>query len=320
MIPTRTIDAHVAGQGVRLVADGWPPMRGRSVAQKLAFARRELDALRRAIVCEPRGHRDLTAALLTEGASSEAHAGLIAFDAYGWLPLCVTTLIGALTVAVERGLLMTGREDGRVAIETAAGVVRARLHQRGTRVERVTIACPPASVAAGGVEFRTGTRSIRADLAECGGLHAILDAEAAGVGVAGGDLHHLRALAAELTERLASAHAQPVGTVLFMGAPHGAADLRVVAVHGAARVDRSPSGLGTAAIIAVLEAMGMVPADRPVIVEGLSGEAFAAEIVRRHDRDGVLAVDVEVTGSAWVVGEHVLHVDPADPLRDGFVV
>ncbi|HXD73556.1 MAG TPA: proline racemase family protein, partial [Vicinamibacterales bacterium] len=52
----KTIDAHAAGGPLRLVVDGFPAPRGKTMAEKAEWAERHADHLRRALVLEPRGH------------------------------------------------------------------------------------------------------------------------------------------------------------------------------------------------------------------------------------------------------------------------
>src|SRR4051794_10193289 len=62
----KTVDAHVAGAPLRLVVDGLPRPIGKTIAQKRDWMKRHADHLRRALVLEPRGHRDMCAAMLVD--------------------------------------------------------------------------------------------------------------------------------------------------------------------------------------------------------------------------------------------------------------
>ena len=73
----RTIDAHAAGEPLRLVVEGLPSPEGDTMLDKRAWAQKRLDHLRRAIMLEPRGHTDMYGALLTEPVSAGAHAGVL---------------------------------------------------------------------------------------------------------------------------------------------------------------------------------------------------------------------------------------------------
>src|SRR6187401_1131733 len=66
MIAIRTIDAHTAGEPLRLVVGGFPSLQGRTLLEKREWVRENCDHLRRALMLEPRGHADMYGALLTE--------------------------------------------------------------------------------------------------------------------------------------------------------------------------------------------------------------------------------------------------------------
>ena len=67
--PLRTIDAHAAGEPLRLVVDGFPAPEGETMLEKRAWVREHHDALRRALMFEPRGHAGMYGAVLTEAAT-----------------------------------------------------------------------------------------------------------------------------------------------------------------------------------------------------------------------------------------------------------
>ena len=66
MITIKTIDAHAAGEPLRLIVDGFPSPRGKTMLDKREWVRKHADHLRRALMLEPRGHADMYGAILTE--------------------------------------------------------------------------------------------------------------------------------------------------------------------------------------------------------------------------------------------------------------
>ena len=70
MIRVRTIDAHAAGEPLRLIVDGFPSPRGKTMLEKREWVRRTADHLRKALMLEPRGHADMYGAILTEPAET----------------------------------------------------------------------------------------------------------------------------------------------------------------------------------------------------------------------------------------------------------
>ena len=84
-----------------------------------------------------------------------------------------------------------------------------------------------------------------------------------------------------------------------------------------AEVDRSPCGTGTAAVMAVVDAMGLLGDDRPFVHESLIGTRFSGRVVVAHARSAsIQAIVPEIEGSAWITGEHTFLVDDDDPLRE----
>lgn len=326
----RTIDCHVAGAPLRLIVEGFPALEGTSLADRQQCLRRKHDHLRRGLLDEPRGHADMTGALLTAPVSPEAHFGLLFLRAGGYSDFCGHALIGAVTVAIERGLFVSRHDGGALVVDTVAGPVQTQpdvVSEDGClRVSRVTYRSHPSSVIAGGVHGVIGDRDLPLDIVWANGLHALADGEALGLALVPDNLPDLRTAALRLlrgidVRRLAPAlpagQASRIDALVLLGQPSAGADVRSATVYADGAVDRSPSGTATAAVVTVLDAMGLVTGDRRLVHESLWGTRFAARIAARRD-DGdrtLLAIDVE--GEAWITGEHTFVFDPHDPLRSG---
>lgn len=328
----RTIDAHVGGQTLRLITEGAPRALGKTMSQKMAWLARHADHLRTTAVLEPRGHADMTAALLMEATVPGADAGLVFMDAGGFVPLSGHGVIAAATIAVERDLFIPRLEPERaIVFETAAGLVqlRPRLEHRGgaARVHSVAFTNMPAFVHTAGYVVALGSRSIRVDLAFGGCFHAIVDTEGIGVPLHAHRIPDLRRLGIEICKSINTSHAveHPVDPsltgisgVVFTAPPHDPeADLRNLTVLASGVVDRSGSATGTSAVMAVLDAMGLLPDDRPFVHEGRPGSLLRGRAVRRTAVGETPAVETEIEGTAWITGEHSLLVDDDDPLREG---
>jgi trans-L-3-hydroxyproline dehydratase len=108
------------------------------------------------------------------------------------------------------------------------------------------------------------------------------------------------------------------GTI-FTGPPNEPrADLRNVTIFADAEVDRSPCGTGTAAVMAIIDAMGLLADDRPFVHESLIGTTFRGRIAGRTVVGDHQAIVPEIEGSAWITGEHTFLIEEDDPLREGF--
>jgi proline racemase len=340
MKPLKTLDAHAEGGPLRLVVDGFPAPRGQTMLARRDWAARHADHLRRSLMLEPRGHADMCGAVLTEPVSPGSHAGLLFMDNRGYGEMSGHGIIAVTTMVLERGLLMPDGDGATVVFDTPAGTIRARARsnasghagtregdQRDVRIERVSFMNVPSFVLHGGLTVKLGARHVRADVAFGGVFYAIVDSEAAGLPIDVAHVPELRragmeikdaidaawAIAHPLEPRLAGMH----GTV-FTSPPHDdRADLRTAAVFATGALDRSPSGTGAAAILAVLDAIGLVREDRPLVCESVIGTRLAARVAGRTAVGEYEAIVPEIEGSAWIVGEQTFFVDEADPLARG---
>ncbi len=327
MIRLRTIDAHVAGAPLRLIVEGFPALAGKTMGAKLENARRKHDALRRALMLEPRGHADMSGAVLTEPTEAGADAGVLFMHASDFGALCGHGVIAVATIAIERGLvtLATGRRE--IRLDTVAGRINARFERDGGgRVARVAYVNPPAFVLAAGLKVSLDKRSVVVDVACCGELYAIVDAEGAGIPLDTAHVAELRragpAIAQAVESTLRPVHPQTGETLEFAGTvftgPAEAGDLRSATIYTDGALDRSPGGTPSGAVMAVLDAMGLLLEDHPFTHESLIGTTLRGRITGRTLVGDLAAVVPEIEGTAFITGEHTFIVDDQDPLREGY--
>jgi proline racemase len=336
------VDAHAAGEPLRLIVEGFPRVRGATMLDKCDWVARRADHVRRALMLEPRGHRDMYGAVLTEPVMPGSHAGILFMHGGGYDPMSGHGIIAATTIALERGLITTGvggnpdttSSTPSIVFDTPAGTVRAHGHltapdpAAAPRVGSVAFVDVPAFVVQGGVEVPLAGRRLRADIAFAGLFYAIVDGESAGLPLDRAHLPELRraatAIRAALVRTLTLAHPQDarlegLGGIIFTGPPESpGADLRSVAIFGGDCVDRSPCGGGTAAVMAVLDAMGLLDDSRPFVQEGIVGTTFSGRVTARTQVGDYAAIVPEISGSAWITGEHTFVVHDDDPFREGY--
>src|SRR5215212_3209844 len=333
MVRVRTIDAHAAGEPLRLIVDGFPAPRGKTMLDKREWVRRHADHLRRALMLEPRGHADMYGAVLTEPVEPGSHAGVLFMHNEGYSTMCGHGVIAVTTIALERGLLVPGGDGRSVVYDSPAGTIRARARvgeggAASGRVESVAFVNVPSFVLHGGLTVKLPTRHVRADVAFGGAFYAIVDSEAVGLPIDVSHLAELRRVGMEIKHAIEAQQTivHPLepgicgiyGTIFTGPASDERADLRNVTIFADAEVDRSPCGTGTAAVMAVIDAMGLLDGERPFVHESLIGTRFDGRVASRTIVGEYPAIVPEIEGSAWITGEHTFIVDEDDPLKDGF--
>jgi proline racemase len=328
----RTIDAHTAGEPLRLIVDGFPHVEGTTMLERRDWLRECHDNLRTALMLEPRGHADMYGALLTEPEHADSDAGVLFMHNEGYSTMCGHGVIAVVTIALERGLLVPRHGRADIRLDTPAGTVTARARTRDEggriRVDGVSFVNVPSFILHGAVPVRLEARAVRADVAFGGAFYAIVDAESAGLALIPQALPELRRAGMRIKHAVEAAirvvhPAEPglhgiYGTI-FTGPPsRDDAHLRNVTIFADAEVDRSPCGTGTCAVMAVLAGMGLLDRQQTFVHESLIGTLFHGRIVGDGMVGELPAIVPEIEGEAYITGESTFLIDPQDPLRFGF--
>lgn len=323
-----TIDAHAAGEPLRIVTSGVPPLRGETLREKRATLRREHDDIRRILLWEPRGHSDMYGAILTAPATADADYGIIFMTNEGYSTMCGHGIIAATTALIETGEVARHGPEATLTYETPAGQVRARASIDNGRVVAVRFRNVPAFRLAKDVPLELDGHRFPVDIAFGGAWYAIVRSEDLGLPVRPDAAPAL--MAAGMAVKRAAGEAVDVvhpadpdltglyGTIITAPPASGDADGRNVTVYANGAIDRSPCGTGTSARLACLHADGQLKLAEQYVHESIIGTAFTGQIVTETTVAGLPAVVTEISGEGFVTGIHSFIVDREDPLGEGF--
>jgi len=330
MLHLRTIDAHTAGEPLRLIVEGFPAVQGTTMLERREWVRAECDHLRTALMLEPRGHADMYGAILTEPESPDSDAGVLFMHNEGYSTMCGHGIIAVATIALERGLILPRRGTDELFLDAPAGRIHAtaeRDPRDASRVRSVSFRNVPSFVLHAAVPVKLGSRQLLADVAFGGAFYAIVDSEAAGIPIVRERLDDLRRAGMEIKRAIESAltivhPTEPLLTgiygTIFTGPASPGADLRNVTIFADAEVDRSPCGTGTCAVMAVLAAMGVLEREQTFTHESIIGTVFRGQVEYETEIGGVQAIVPKLQGEAFITGEHTFVIDERDPLKKGF--
>lgn len=303
----RVVDSHTEGEPTRVVVEGWPALAGATMQERRADLLAHHDALRSAVVNEPRGHDAIVGALLTPPISSDAIAGVVFFNNVGCLGMCGHGLIG-----VVRTLQYLGRiEPGTVKVDTPAGKVSADLHPDGA----VTIRNVPSYLHARDVEVDVpGIGLVTGDVAYGGNwffITHVADQPLQLSRLSALNDVALRIRAALDANRVTGADGAEIDHVEMYEPLDGGARNFVMCPGGA--YDRSPCGTGTSAKLASLHARGELAEGQKFRQDSVTGGSFTAWLERDGD-----ALIPHVRGRAFITSDANLLFDTADPFVAGF--
>jgi proline racemase len=325
------IDAHAAGEPLRVIVDGIPQLSGETMLARQRTASNRFVTLRTSLMWEPRGHREMFGCILTPPVSENADFGVIFMHNDGYSAMCGHGIIAVSTVAVETGLIPSQDGDTLLQIDTPAGLVRARARVSDHRVRSVSFRNVPSFVLA---LDRTvdipGLGCIRYDLAFGGCLYAYVQAESLRLRCLKEEYAALRdkgmiikrAVMAEIPVLLPDqTHLSSLHGVIFIAPPREEeANSRNTCVFANGQVDRSPTGTGVSGRLAIASARGEIGIGDALVIESILGSRFTGRVVGAEKFGAYSAVITEVEGSAHITGIHQFLVDPDDDLAAGFLL
>ncbi len=326
-----TIDAHTAGEPLRVITGGVPDIPGETILAKRQYAREHLDQLRRALMLEPRGHADMYGCIPTPPVTPDGDVGVLFLHNEGFSTMCGHGIIGLVKVGLDCGLLEVKGEKPVVRIDTPAGRVTATAHLVGGRVERVSFRNVPSFLLERDLEVEVpGLGRIRCDVAFGGAFYAYVNAADVDVDIAPQNYAKIIDVCMRIKHAVMDSYevVHPdgdadlnflYGTILVQRLA-GPVHSRNVCVFADGEVDRSPTGTGVSGRAAIHHARGELAVGDTITIESLIGTRFDVRVAEATAVGACPAVIPEVTGAAYITGRHEFLIDPDDPLRDGVLL
>jgi len=326
-----TVDAHAAGEPLRVILSGWPDVAGRSMLERRRRARQRFDGLRTALMWEPRGHADMYGCVVLPPATPEADFGVLFLHNEGFSTMCGHGIVAVTTVMIDIGAMSPVEPETVVRIDTPVGLVTARARIDCGRVRDVAFTNVPSFVLhRDRVVTVPGLGDVRCDVAFGGAFYAFVKAADVGVDLTPEAVRDLvdtgmavkRAVAAgcSIEHPFETDLGFLYGTIFTGPAQKEGAHSRNVCVFADGEVDRSPTGTGVSARAALHVARGELAIGETMIVESIIGSRFQVSALRTTEVGPHAAVVPEVVGRAHITGRHEFYLDPDDPLALGFLV
>ena len=320
-----TWDYH-HGQATRVIVGGLPPLRGATMREKQDDFQKRCDYVRTSLMQEPRGHKNMLGAVLTEPATPDGDIGMLFLSPQGYFDMCGDSTFSGVAALVDSGLMRYQDPDGEmlVKLDTVAGRVDAHVRLKAGEPVAITFD-NVASFALGTARLDVpGAGTVEAWLGYGGLLYAFVRADQVGI-------PSLRLVpkeqllevgtkvwlaAREQTKISSGGSADKAADLITLWEPlNGEKGARVANFYASQTTGRTPSGTGLAARAAIEAAAGRLGPGEPFVHESLLGLRFTARVVKKNE-GGVVP---SITARSFLMGtaQWVLH--PEDPFRCGFV-
>ena len=328
-----TVDSHTAGEPTRIIVDGFPPVKGGTMAERMDYLRDHMDWLRKSLMREPRAHRDMFGGILLPPLDPKADASVVYMDGGLYYNMCGHGSLGICAMLVETGRVPLTPPKTVVKLETPAGIVEGTVVTDASGgIQEVSLVEMPAFVWALDQKLTVpGFGKINVDITYGGNFFIMVDQKE--LGVASLDPAHttelirlgvaVRAAAKEQVQvqHPVQKHIREIDICMITGGPSGPhADARNIVILGEAQADRSPCGTGTCARMALLHRRGKLAKGQLFRHESSIRSVFKGEILGETKVGHFPAIIPKISCRPFLTGFHSFVIDDDDPYAEGFAL
>ncbi len=324
------VSCHAEGEVGDVIVGGVAPPPGDTLWAQSRFIASD-QTLRNFVLNEPRGGVFRHVNLLVPPKSPRAQMGFIIMEPEDTPPMSGSNSICVATVLLDTGIVAMTEPETRLTLEAPGGLVEVLAHCRNGKAERITVTNVPSFVDRLGVSLEVeGVGTLTVDTAYGGDSFVIADAAALGFRIAEDEARELAETGIRITraanEQLGFAHpANPDWTHISfcqIAAPLERRDGLLTAANAVAiqpgKIDRSPTGTGASARMAVLRVRGEMQVGDRYLARSIIGSEFLGRIEADTTLGGRPAIIPSISGRAWISGRRTEMLDPSDPWPQGY--
>ena len=287
------VSCHAEGEVGDVIVGGVAPPPGNTLWEQRCFIERD-DRLRRFVLNEPRGGVFRHVNLLVPPKDPRARIGWIIMEPADTPPMSGSNSICVATVVLDTGIVPMTEPETELVMEAPGGLVTARALCRHGKAERITITNVPSFADKLDVPLEVaGLGTLTVDTAYGGDSFVIADARALGFEIVPDEARELVATGMKITsaanEQIGFRHPSHaewdhLSFCQFTG-PLVEKDGELVGANAVAirpgKVDRSPTGTGCSARMAVLHAQGRMRVGDRYRARSILGSEFECGIESR---------------------------------------
>ena len=330
--PIQIVGCHAEGEVGDVIVGGVEPPPGDTLWEQSRFVAQD-ENLRNFTLNEPRGGVFRHVNLLVPAKDPRAQMGWIIMEPEDTPPMSGSNAICVATVLLETGILQMTEPETRLTLEAPGGLVEVCARCRNGKVERVHIRNVASFADRLDVQLEVpGIGTLSVDTAFGGDSFVIASAAELGFAVAPDEARDLVEAGIRITaaanEQIGFSHPEIPDWrhISFcqihapMGEEDGIRAVRNTCVIRPGKLDRSPTGTGVSARMAVLHARSEMRVGDRLIVRSVIDSRFDGCIVAEARVGERAAIIPEISGRAWITGRTELMLDPADPWPRGYRV
>lgn len=330
-IKLRVTDMHTGAEPVRIVTHGYPKLNGNTILERRRDAQENHDHLRILMMREPRGHAEMYGVIPTEPCHPNAAMGVLFIHNGGYSTMCGHATIAMGRYAIDQGIVEASEGTTRFILECPCGPVEVRVDVSDGKPGAVSFESVAGYLHERNIELNTRlSGKIRIDIAYGGAYYAVVSAGQLGLELRNSSLSELKARAVDITNTLRDTHvinhpAEPglgflYGTIITE--TDGVSRKNInhhLCFFGDGQLDRSPTGSGVTARLAMAYVRGELAIGDKAHFAGISGATFEGRLSRPGYFGDYKAAHTLVCGKAWYSGTSELVLEDGDPITDGYL-
>ncbi len=325
-----SIEMHTGGEPLRVLTNGLPEIKGKTILEKRRYFREHFDHIRTGTMWEPRGHADMYGAILTEPVKPDGDFGVFFLHNEGYSTMCGHAIIALTKMVLEMDIVKCEGEKVTLQIDAPPGRIVSTAYRKQGVVERVIFRNVPSFVSHRQGELIMNDRSIRFDLAYGGAFYAFLEADDLQLSLDAANANHLIRMG-KMVKEAVSEHYEIThpfeedlgflyGTIFTGRAFNSGHHSRNVCIFADGELDRSATGSGVSARAAIHYDRGELQPGQWITIESILGTTMQVRVAELTSYGPYTAVVPEVSGTAFFTGRSEFWFDPNDPLKKGFLI
>jgi proline racemase len=326
------VGCHAEGEVGDVITGGVAPPPGETVWEQSRWIAKD-DRLRQLVLNEPRGGLFRHVNLLVPPKHPDADAAFIIMEPEDTPPMSGSNSICVATVILETGIVPMTEPETSLLLEAPGGLVRATARCNDGKVTSVRIRNVPSFACALDMPLDvSGLGRLRVDTAYGGDSFVVVNAEGLGFELVAREAREIAELGVRIadaaTGQLEFTHPENpdwahISFCLFASPVRRRGDVletrHAVAIRPG-KIDRSPTGTGVSARLALLHARGAIAPGESLLASSIIGSRFTGRIEGESMVGDMAAIIPSIEGRAWRTGDRQVFVDPGDPWPLGYRV
>lgn len=332
MAPIRIVHCHAEGEVGDVIVQGVAVPPGDSVWEQSRYIAEDR-TLRSYVLNEPRGGVFRHVNLIVPATDPAAAFGFIIMEPEDTPPMSGSNAMCVATVALETGIVPMTEPTTEFTMQAPAGLVPITATCRNGKAESIALRNLPSFVVRSQAPIEiAGYPTLMVDTAFGGDSFVITDARTLGFAITPDEAADLVdigiAVRHAANEQLGFTHPELSEwqhcSFAFLTGPiepiAGGLTSRNACVINPGKLDRSPTGTGCSALMAVLHHRGMLQQGERYIGRSIIDASFTGVISDLTRVGNLPAIVPTIEGRAWIYGETTWRLDPSDPWPGGYRV